>query len=96
LSFFFTKNYTFYSIFTHIRISHVPDIWPVHGLIFKARGTCGSGERNFKIFASSSEVSQIFPHYTLISTDREVISSFFTNCGEPCFDSSWGSFYFIL
>jgi hypothetical protein len=32
----------------------------------KARGTCGSRERNIKISASSSEVS--FPHFILKST----------------------------
>jgi hypothetical protein len=37
----------------------------------KDRGMCGSGERNIQISADSSEVSQILPHFTLMTTERE-------------------------
>jgi hypothetical protein len=34
---------------------------------------CGSGERDIKIHASLSEVSQIFSHFALVSNEREVM-----------------------
>jgi hypothetical protein len=47
----------------------------------KGRGTCGSGKRNVIFFYRFSEVSQIFPHFALKSTEREVKS--------PCFYYVW-------
>ena len=47
------------------------------------RRTFRSFERNISISARSSEVSQIFPHFTLMSTEREVMSPCFIKCGEP-------------
>jgi hypothetical protein len=41
---------------------------------------CGSGERDIKIHASLSEVSQIFSHFALVSNEREVML--------PCFLTS--------
>jgi hypothetical protein len=42
-------------------------------ILWKIRRTCNCGKRNIKIPASSSEVSLIFPHFVLKSTEREVM-----------------------
>jgi hypothetical protein len=53
------------------------------GIIPYMLGTHDNGERNIKIDASSLEVSQIFPHFVIKSTERKVMShSVFTKCGE--------------
>ena len=36
----------------------------------KDRGMCGRGERNIQISACYSEVSQILPHFTLMTRER--------------------------
>lgn len=101
-SLFFSPKTIHFLPYSQIRNSHVPEIWPIQGLISKLvdcilfkiivqhvyfvedKGTCGSGERNVKISSSSSEVSQIYSHFALKSTERKVMPPYFTNCGEPC------------
>jgi hypothetical protein len=52
-----------------------------HVCFVKGMGTCGSGERNVIFCYWFSEVSQIFPHFALKSTEREIKS--------PCFYYVW-------
>jgi len=36
-----------------------------------------------KICASFSKVSQIFPHFILMSTEKEICCPVFAKCGDP-------------
>ena len=89
-SVFFSPTIILFLQYSYKRSSHVPEIWPIQGLMFnfysklvncilfkiiaqhvhfvKGRGTCGSGERNVKIwidfrksprFPSGQERSQV-------------------------------------
>ena len=101
-SVFFSPIIILFLQYSHKRSSHVPEMWPIQGLMFnilfqtncillrslfvfvKGRGTCGSGERNVKIwidFRKSPRFSLTSP----LSQEREKWSRpVFTMCGEPC------------
>ena len=49
------------------------DFWAARFFV-KDRVTCGIGKTNVIISASSSIVSQIFSHFSLVTTEREVMS----------------------
>jgi hypothetical protein len=105
---FFTNNHTFSSIFLKcdpyrvwcsIFYSKLVNCILLRSLFVfvKGRGTCGSGERNVRIwidFRKSPRFSLTLP----LSQEREKSSHpVFTMCGEPCYGrSSMGIAHSIL